>query len=164
MIFFLLLQHRQQILISVTTSLARWEVLASQVTCRVEHISAFVDLDGVVQTVQFSFHQVCMFVCVCLFVCLLGCLFVCLLVFCLFFICYVLFVAFVLGLFVWSKTCFKLHVMIMMYSIKGPYADHILIPEGSTGSSIIFDIKWKPIFFWLQIQHFSLKFFVVLEI
>ena len=25
--------------------------------------------------------------------------------------------------------------------LKGPYADHILIPQGSTGSSIIFDIK-----------------------
>ena len=47
---------------------------------------------------------------------------------------------------------------------KGPYADHILIPQGSTGSSIFFDIKWKPIFFWLQIQNFSFKFFVVLEI
>ena len=49
-------------------------------------------------------------------------------------------------------------------SFKGPYADHILIPQGSTGSSIFFDIKWKPIFFWLQIQNFSFKFFVVLEI
>ena len=47
---------------------------------------------------------------------------------------------------------------------KGPYADHILIPQGSTGSSIFFDIKWKSIFFWLQIQNFSFKFFVVLEI
>ena len=35
------------------------------------------------------------------------------------------------------------------WPIKGPYADHILIPQGSTGSSILFDIKWKPIFFWL---------------
>ena len=26
-------------------------------------------------------------------------------------------------------------------SFKGPYADHILIPQGSTGSSIFFDIK-----------------------
>ena len=43
---------------------------------------------------------------------------------------------------------------------KGPYADHILIPQGSTGSSIFFDIKWKPIFFWFQIQNFSFKFFV----
>ena len=25
--------------------------------------------------------------------------------------------------------------------IKGPYADHILIPQGSTGSSTFFDIK-----------------------
>ena len=48
--------------------------------------------------------------------------------------------------------------------IKGPYADHILIPQGSTGSSTFFDIQWKPIFFWLQIQNFSIKFFVVLEI
>ena len=48
--------------------------------------------------------------------------------------------------------------------IKGPYADHILIPQGSTGSSTFFDIKWKPIFSWLQIQNFSFKFFVVLEI
>ena len=31
--------------------------------------------------------------------------------------------------------------------LKGPYADHILIPQGSTGSSNFFDIKWKPIFF-----------------
>ena len=48
--------------------------------------------------------------------------------------------------------------------IKGPYADHIRIPQGSTGSSTIFDIKWKPIFFWLQIQHLCSKLFVVLEI
>ena len=40
--------------------------------------------------------------------------------------------------------------------LKGPYADHILIPQVSTGSSTFFDIKWKPIFFWLQIQNFSL--------
>ena len=33
--------------------------------------------------------------------------------------------------------------------LKGPYADHILIPQGLTGSSIFFDIKWKPIFLWL---------------
>ena len=26
-------------------------------------------------------------------------------------------------------------------AFKGPYADHILIPQGSTGSSIFFDIK-----------------------
>ena len=51
-----------------------------------------------------------------------------------------------------------------MLPLKGPYADHILIPQGSTGSSTFFDIKWKPIFFWLQIQNFSLKFFIVLEI
>ena len=25
--------------------------------------------------------------------------------------------------------------------LKGPYADHILIPQGSTGSSIFFDTK-----------------------
>ena len=31
--------------------------------------------------------------------------------------------------------------------LKGPYADRILIPQGSTGSSTFFDIKWKPIFF-----------------
>ena len=49
-------------------------------------------------------------------------------------------------------------------NLKGPYANHILIPQGSTGSSTFFDIKWKPIFFWLQIQNFSFKFFVVLEI
>ena len=49
-------------------------------------------------------------------------------------------------------------------NLKGPYADHILIPLGSTGRSTFFDIKWKPIFFWLQIQNFSFKFFVVLEI
>ena len=49
-------------------------------------------------------------------------------------------------------------------ALKGPYADHILIPQGSTGSSIFFDIKWKLIFFLLQIQNFSFKFYVVLEI
>ena len=54
--------------------------------------------------------------------------------------------------------------MEMVNIFKGPYADHILIPQGSTGSSIFFDIKWKPIFFWLQIQNFSFKFFVVLEL
>ena len=27
------------------------------------------------------------------------------------------------------------------YMFKGPYADHILIPQGSTGNSILFDIK-----------------------
>ena len=52
----------------------------------------------------------------------------------------------------------------MENDLKGPYADHILIPQGSTGSSAFFDIKWKPIFFWLQIQNFSFKFFVVLAI
>ena len=31
-------------------------------------------------------------------------------------------------------------------NIKGPYAYHILIPQGSTGSSTLFDIKWKPVF------------------
>ena len=55
-------------------------------------------------------------------------------------------------------------VLVVKAQIKGPYADHILIPRGSTGSSLFFDIKWKPIFFWLQIQNFSFKFFVVLEI
>ena len=30
--------------------------------------------------------------------------------------------------------------------LKGPYADHIHIPQGSAGSSIFFDIKWKPYF------------------
>ena len=42
--------------------------------------------------------------------------------------------------------------------LKGPYANHILIPQGSTGSSKFFDIKWKPIFFWFQIQNFRFKF------
>ena len=32
---------------------------------------------------------------------------------------------------------------------KGPYADHILIPQGATGSSAAFGVKWKPIFFSL---------------
>ena len=36
---------------------------------------------------------------------------------------------------------------IAMSGVKGPYADHILIPQGSTGSSLFFDIKWKPTFF-----------------
>ena len=44
-------------------------------------------------------------------------------------------------------------------SLKGPYADHILIPQGSTGSNTFFDIKWEPKFFYLQIQNFSFKFF-----
>ena len=35
----------------------------------------------------------------------------------------------------------------VVFVIKGPYADHILIPQGSTASSIFFDIKWKPLFF-----------------
>ena len=26
-------------------------------------------------------------------------------------------------------------------NFEGPYADHILIPQGSTGSSIFFDVK-----------------------
>ena len=34
--------------------------------------------------------------------------------------------------------------------LKGPCADYILIPQGSTGSSKFFDIKWKATFFWLQ--------------
>ena len=28
-----------------------------------------------------------------------------------------------------------------IFTLKGPYADHILIPQGSTGSSLFFDIK-----------------------
>ena len=31
--------------------------------------------------------------------------------------------------------------------LKGPYADHILIPQGATGSSYHFGVIWKPIFF-----------------
>ena len=65
-------------------------------------------------------------------------------------------------LFVCSFVCFN--SVQFPFPLKGPYADHILIPQGSTGSSIFFDMKWKPIFFWLQIQNFSFKFFVVLEI
>ena len=64
---------------------------------------------------------------------------------------------------------FKFHVFIgsMRKShqlFKGPYADHILIPQGSTESSLFFVIKWKPKFFLLQIQNFSFKFAVVWEI
>ena len=55
-------------------------------------------------------------------------------------------------------------ILLFGLNFKGPYADHILIPQGSTGSSIYFDIKWKFVFFLLQIQNFSFKFFVVLEI
>ena len=62
-----------------------------------------------------------------------------------------------------AKYFHKFYIFQKSY-FKGPYADHILIPQGSTGSSIFFDIKLKPIFFWLQIQNFSFKFFVVLEI
>ena len=29
----------------------------------------------------------------------------------------------------------------LIYVFKGPYANHILIPQGSTGCSIFFDIK-----------------------
>ena len=57
---------------------------------------------------------------------------------------------------------YKLHFTQIV--LKGPYADHILIPQGSTGSITFSDIKWKPIFFLFQIQNFSFKFFVVLEI
>ena len=32
-------------------------------------------------------------------------------------------------------------VKILKSGFKGPYADHILIPQGSTGSSIFFDIE-----------------------
>ena len=40
---------------------------------------------------------------------------------------------------------------------KGPYADHILIPQGSTGSSTFFDIKWKPIIFLVANPKFQLQ-------
>ena len=50
------------------------------------------------------------------------------------------------------------------FTLKGPYADHILIPPGSTGSSVFFGFKWKPIFFLLQIWNFTFKLLVVLEI
>ena len=52
----------------------------------------------------------------------------------------------------------------LLAKVNGPYADHILIPQGSTGSSTFFNMKWKPIFFWFPIQKFGFKFFVVLEI
>ena len=67
----------------------------------------------------------------------------------------------------WEVLLDLLHVILVhtrFAAFKGPYVDHIVTPQGSTGSSIFFDIKWKPIFFWFQIQNFSLKFFVVLEI
>ena len=35
----------------------------------------------------------------------------------------------------------RIHVERAIQRLKGPYADHILIPQGSTGSSIFFDIK-----------------------
>ena len=54
----------------------------------------------------------------------------------------------------WDKPIF---FSLALSLVKGPYADHILIPQGSTGSSIFFDIKWKPIFFWLQIKKFQLQ-------
>ena len=40
--------------------------------------------------------------------------------------------------------------------LKGPYADHILIPQGSTGSSMCtFCVKWKSIFYsWPQNDSF----------
>ena len=40
---------------------------------------------------------------------------------------------------------------------KGPYADHILIPPGSTGSSAFFGFKWKPIFFLISNLKFRLQ-------
>ena len=58
----------------------------------------------------------------------------------------------------------SLEIQGLILFFKGPYADHILIPQGSTGGTTFFDIKWKPIFFYLQIQNFSFKFLVVLEI
>ena len=35
----------------------------------------------------------------------------------------------------------KLTIQSVTDKLKGPYANHILIPQGSTGSSIFFDIK-----------------------
>ena len=35
----------------------------------------------------------------------------------------------------------NLEILAFISGFKGPYADHILIPQGSTGSSIFFDIK-----------------------
>ena len=63
-----------------------------------------------------------------------------------------------------SSGCATVVIIRLDESLKGPYANHILIPQGSSRSSVFFDIKWKPIFFWLQIQNFNFKFFVVLEI
>ena len=74
---------------------------------------------------------------------------------CLFFV--FLFICLLLCVYV----CFIFDVI---WLVKGPYVDHILIPQGSTGSCTFFDIKWKPIFFWLQIQNLSFKFFAVVEI
>ena len=34
-----------------------------------------------------------------------------------------------------------IEILVGQTVFKGPYADHILIPQGSTGSSIFFDIK-----------------------
>ena len=42
-------------------------------------------------------------------------------------------------------------------SFKGPYADHILIPPGSTGSSVFFGFKWKPHIFLIANLKFRLQ-------
>ena len=43
-------------------------------------------------------------------------------------------------------------------SLKGPYADHILIPQGSTGSSIFIWYQMKAHIFLIANPNFSFKF------
>ena len=49
---------------------------------------------------------------------------------------------------------------------KGPYADHILIPQGTTGSSTFFiSNETESLYFSIfKSKNFNFKFFVVLEI
>ena len=49
---------------------------------------------------------------------------------------------------IWKFDFKKKKKRTITFYIKGPYADHILTPPpGSTGSSVFFGFKWKPIFF-----------------
>ena len=50
----------------------------------------------------------------------------------------------ILSKYTFSNTKFDVkskYVLSFLAKVKGSYADHILIPQGSTGSSTFFDIK-----------------------
>ena len=63
-----------------------------------------------------------------------------------------------------ASSGFTLNDAILNRKLKGPYADHILILQGSTGSSKFFWYQMTAHIFRWQIQYFSFKFFIVLEI